>query len=82
MPRLICHLNPIQPNIKKPSNKKKPINQSWSSSKPKNKHCSREAGKIERQPRYLLVDGFQRSRDRQVILEFYRDALICERFEN
>jgi len=29
-----------------------------------------------------LVDGFQRSRDGQVILEFDRDALICERFEN
>ena len=30
----------------------------------------------------LLVYGFQRSRDRQVILEFDRDALICERFED
>jgi hypothetical protein len=32
--------------------------------------------------RHLLVDGFQRSRDRQVVLEFDRDALVCERFEN
>jgi hypothetical protein len=46
MPRLVCHFNRIQTNIKK------------------------------------LVDGFQRSCDRQVILEFDRDALIGERFEN
>jgi hypothetical protein len=39
-----------------------------------------EPSSKERPP--LLVDGFQRSRDRQVILEFDRDALICERFEN
>ena len=39
---------------------------------------------VERRERKaaLLVDGFQRSRDRQVILEFDRDALVCERFEN
>jgi len=30
----------------------------------------------------LLVDGFQSARYRQVILEFDRDALICERLEN
>jgi hypothetical protein len=39
---------------------------------------------VERRERKiaLLVDGFQRSRDRQVILEFDRDALIRKRFEN
>jgi len=29
-----------------------------------------------------LVDGFQGARDRQVVLEFDRDTLVCQRLED
>jgi hypothetical protein len=70
MPRLVCHFNRIQTNIKKPLQ---------NTVKTREIYRGQEVGGIRA---YLLVDGFQRSCDRQVILEFDRDALIGERFEN